>query len=124
MTHEKYITLIQKLDKQASEETLDWEVTASGNSFQTTIAGYVLRISEEYPPDPDEDSAPDYVLALYNQHGYVIETVSDPELRKNDPSFDAFGTMRRIYKNARRSAMGASKAVDAIIKGLDDIIPF
>jgi hypothetical protein len=124
MTHEKFIILLKKLEEKSADGSLDWEVTASRNAFQTSVSDYVLRISEQEPSDHDPESAPDYYLSLYNQQGYVIESVSDPEIRQSDPTFESFKVMKGIYKMARRSALGGDKALDSIIKGLDEIIPF
>ena len=124
MTHEKFIVLLKKLESKSADGSIEWEATASGSSFQTSVSDYVLRISEEYSPDPDPETAPDFILALYNQRGDLVDSVSDPELRVADRTFEAFKVMKNIYKMARRSALGADEALDSIIKGLDEISLF
>ncbi len=122
MNLEKFIILLKRLDDKAAE--LEWQVTVDERSFQTTVSQYALRISEQPPDDPDPESAPDYILSVYNQQGDVIESVSDVELAAFDRDSKAFQTMKKIYKIARSAALGLDRALDSIIDALKEELPW
>jgi hypothetical protein len=121
MTHDKLVTLLQKLEERTSASDIEWERTAYENRFQTTVGGYTLSLSQSESEVPDSY---DYVLRIHAADGAIVEAISDEEIHQSVPSFSAYKSMGNIFRGARRSAMGVEQAVDSIIQGLDDLIPF
>jgi hypothetical protein len=68
--------------------------------------------------------AGDYVVRVLDRAGSVVEEVADSDLKDEWPH--AYGVMRSLYIEARRSAKGVDKAIRDILSALeeDDDIPF
>lgn len=110
-------TLLLKLQEQTEFGNVTWEKTTEDRQFQTVLGNYTLRLIESW----GDNIEPDYVLKIQDQEGALVETISDTELFKQSPEFPAYNTMGNIFRLARRSAMGADKAIDSIINELDSI---
>lgn len=124
MDLKQYVLLVKKLAAKTSEGSASWEKTASDSVFQTAVSDYSIRLSKVFQPWGETEDAPDYFLALFNNQGQLIESVSHAELQQADPSFEAYSFMAELFRNARRNAMGAENAVSEILKGLDGLLPF
>ena len=135
MKLDKTIELIRKLHSLTKAGKIGWEKTPNGGSFQTVLAGYIIRAVEE-----EEESVPNefnYILSLRNNRGDLVERIRDFQVQqevnaltdqeraaKSLPGFSAFKLMKEIYEMARSSAMGSDKAIEDITKALDDLPPF
>lgn len=109
--YQKLWKLIGKLESYSDYGSRKWEETTSPNAFQLSLPEYVLRIAE---------SGNDYVISIFNNNGRLVEAASDSDFTDNGV-LGAYQALRRLYEKARRSAVGAEKAVDDILKSLDDL---
>ena len=108
--------LIVRLLLRTGEGKLKWEETPTEGVFQTAFPEYVVRIMER---------SNDYVIRVLDSNGSVVEEETDSDLRGDWPQ--AYGVMRELYIEARRSAKGVDKAIRDILSALeeeDDDIPF
>jgi hypothetical protein len=128
MTDEKLVELAKLVLHQTNFGNLGWEETAVKNTFQTTIAKYVIRISE--CQSKYEQGETDYVLSLINHEGLIIESFDDVQLSNwikvsPQPSdVNGYVIMKDIFVNAKRKAMGVDKALDDVLKELGNLPPF
>jgi hypothetical protein len=126
MIYDKLIALTKRLLQSTRMQKLEWRMTASQDRFTVAFSDRAVAISEEMPHDEDPRHGMDYFLTITNADGDVIERVSDNELRAEWS--DVYSVMRELFEAARRSAMGADKAVDDILGEIDkldgDDIPF
>lgn len=117
MSTDKLLILLSKLEERTDQGSVTWEITSNENQFQTVIGNYILRLLEvsgDFSPEPD------YVLRIQDHDGAIIESISDTELHQMNPDYQAFQVMSKVFRLARRSAMGVDKAIDSIISELDD----
>src|SRR6266446_8415429 len=120
MADDKLIKLIELLAKRSDQGKVRWEKTLDDGVFQAAFSeGFSMRISER--PSETEPEGTDVVVTLYNEEGEVIERFSDADFG----GAKIFGkhpyqTMKEIYTTARRTAMGAAKAIDTIIGELHE----
>lgn len=121
MNSDKIITLLTKLQQRTESGDVTWEKTAEENQFQTTLGKYTIRLLEFPSAEPETY---DYFLRLHDEGGALIDSLSDVELHQISPGVGAYKMMGTIFRSARRSATGVDKAIDSIIQGLDEIMPF
>lgn len=123
MMDDKFISLVNKIDKKTAAGDLSWEKTVSDQEFQANLASFVIRIRLEM-----QGPEPDYILTLVDKSGVELETISDVYLSgllKNTFSAETgFTLMERIFKSAKRKALGLDKIIDKLISELDNEIAF
>lgn len=120
MADNKLVKLIELLAKRSDQGKVRWEKTLDDGVFQAAFSeGFSMRISER--PSAQEPEGSDVVVTLYNEEGEVIEEFSDLDFR-GDQIFGKhpYQIMKEIYTTARRTAMGAAKAIDTIIGELHE----
>jgi hypothetical protein len=121
MTQEKYVRLISKLAHTTNEGLVEWEPTARTDVYQAAFPAYGVRIWR----DELDSGETDIVLAIVNSEGVVIDEVRDTSFQPGDfGTRGAFTVMSELFRNAKRRALGAEEALDALLKNLDEIPPF
>ena len=107
--------LVKLVTRKTISNEIRWERTEKEGVFQHAFPNYVVRFSERFVPD---HSYPDYVLAILNQDGEIIEEITDPDAEREGLE-EAYVTMREAYEMARRQAMGIERALDDLLRYLD-----
>lgn len=122
MSVPKQIRLVSGLLEKSNAGKVKWEKTLTDGVFQVPFPEYSVQIfrrlsrgeySEEYPYD--------YVLAIYNGQGELVEEIADPDLAAMG-SFNPtpYQMMKELYEVARRTSMGVETAFDTILSELED----
>lgn len=111
MLLDKRWLLIDVLINNTRRSKLAWEQGPTSNMYYTTIDG--IGISLNYKNN-------DYILALYNQNGEIVETVSDVNFSESGFS-DAYEKMQAAYDLAKATATGSEKIVDELLKKLGEM---
>jgi len=116
MSYPKLAQLVQKLATSTEYGAIDWARTEKPNYFQASLAEYSVRIALTNP------ARGDYLLQILDPFGDTVEEVTDDQLVQLLPNATAI--MKDLYDVARRKVMGVEDALDAILKQLDDEMPF
>ena len=120
MKEEKLVDLVRKIDAKTDSGELSWEKTVSDEEFQANLSNSLLRIRREYTGSTD----PDFVLTVLDKNGTELESISDAYLnrfwRRDIVPDTAFAVMQRIFKAARRKALGVDKAIEGILSELGE----
>lgn len=122
MEIERVALFINKLSEKSKLGTIEWKVETS-NSYQATINGYKVTISEHLDEDDFGDvgryADPDYIVGLYklNSHQWV-DSFNDDEMK--DYMNGSFKIMQGIYRDARRKSNNVSEIIEDLISGLDE----
>ncbi|MGE5270661.1 MAG: hypothetical protein ACM3JG_13420 [Thiohalocapsa sp.] len=116
----KYLQLLDRLIQKTDAGELAWEETAAGDAFQVSFPNYAVILSEAETP-----TTIDYVVELVNADGRIIDRFSDVTLERTDPSSQRggprhFDRMKALFEVARRQALGVDKALDEILRELDN----
>lgn len=115
MSTEKIVSLVTKLYNQTSGNKLKWVETAVKSEFQASFPNYSVHV--KYETDPD-NSRNYYYLVILNEEGDIIDVVGDYDIEEfTGVSSDI---LRRLFEEARRSALGVNAAVDSILSALDE----
>ena len=116
MVPQRFIELIQKVEKKTKCGDLAWEATLEDKIFQVTLGSFILRIAEE-----PSQGGPDYRLSILDSQGRVIDSASNVEFGNTEvpSSFVPYFVLKEILDGARRSALGADKAIDSLLSDLD-----
>lgn len=121
MTISKQAALVRRLYEKTMAGQLDWKVAARDRAFQVSFSSYTVRLVEADDPDPNEEE-PDYFIELINEDGDLADGISYMDLKGSEgaPVNDNWWqTLRQIYSRARRTARGADRALDTILKELE-----
>jgi len=120
MISEKLGDLVARLKQRTEEGRVGWEQTSARGRFQTTLNDHSLVITEQECEDDPEIT--EYCITIFNRDGDDIECFTDRDLAAI-PEANAETTyramMKEIYAIARRKALGAEEAVEAILEVLD-----
>ncbi|WP_420405370.1 hypothetical protein [Nisaea sp.] len=121
MISEKLGEMVVRLKQRTEEGKVDWEETSTRGRFQTTLNDHSLVIAEQ--ENEDDPAVTDYCITIFNRDGDDIECFTDSDLAEV-PEANADETYRAMMKGihaiARRKALGAEEAVDAILEVLDE----
>jgi hypothetical protein len=101
---------INLLANNTSKGVLGWEKTASDDMFQTSLSGFVVRVSHN-----DSD---DFFISIYNSQGEQMDRYMDDDFDMSDGlrySADMHDQMEAIFNGARRKAMGVEDALDKMV---------
>jgi hypothetical protein len=109
MASEKMARLLLELVQKTRAGNLNWETTAAEGVYQVWFRRFTVQISQ---------SGTDYLLAIRNSEGMLIEEASNPQLSSNIP--DAFSEMGELLTNARRQALGVDAALDELLNELSE----
>jgi hypothetical protein len=115
---ERLARMTKLLGSKTNEGVLPWEKTAAKDRFQTAFTNYSVQIFERR----NDDESTDVVIRLLNQDGKVIEEYTDADIQPYFPgdSNASFKLLRDLFNAARRSALGADKAIDDLLNELQD----
>lgn len=123
MSFEKQVKLATVLYSKTMDGTMDWKPSARDNTFQVSFSSYTLRLSQD-----GRNDEPDYTFELLNEDGDVADAFSDNDLiasgydapQKDENEITGwYRAIGDLYSRARRIALGADKAIDAILSELD-----
>lgn len=116
MTDLQLVNLLAMVEEKSRAGAIIWERTAESNTFQTTVAGYVIK--SEIQPDPDSPGEPDYGLVVINRDNEPVESIYRWSIKDFPPGFSPHSVLKNIHISARRSAMGADAALQSITEAL------
>jgi hypothetical protein len=112
----KQLTLVSRL--QTGAGNLAWEKTDTDGAYESQTGGFTLQIQEVAGEDPL------YVIRLFDKDSALLDEFSDEDLtellsrtKPTEPS-EMFTVMQDIFRIARRSALGADKAIDAFLAAI------
>lgn len=115
---EKYVQLVIRLQQGTEQRKIPWEIE-SDNAVRTTIAGFVIKIAH-YEAQADAEAL-DYFVFIEDEIGNRIDSFVDTDLHRfATESFHAYRELDETYQRARRQALGADVALDAILEALSD----
>jgi hypothetical protein len=121
MTALRYEKIVDLLAKKTEDNEIEWKESPISDIYQVSFANYSLTISEVYNSRQD---VTDYVVSILNSEGNMVDSFSDVDLDKSSGGTRYLSILRDLYQNARRQALGVDKALDEILKELDDDLPF
>jgi toxin HigB-1 len=116
---------IERLGKRTEADRVNWEKTPEEGMFQASYPQYTVRIYSRRNENFEED----IIIQILDSEGTVIEQNSDVALARLEglPATIVFNEMDRIYKSARRKAMGVDHALEILMDSLgsdDPDVPF
>lgn len=122
MSYKKLAELAYKLGERTSKGVVDWEETVHNGHYQTEINGNSIQISREYTDQYHGDEVEyDYIIKIFNELGNEVESFSDVDIAEVMPNdSNSYQILSKMYKDARRKALGTDKVLDSIIEGLSD----
>lgn len=117
MTTEKYLLLLQKLERKTSRGEADWQPTVSETAFLISFSNYSLVIERLWMGNDEEVR-----LQLRDQAGNVVDTVTEAELAaaSNLEGREFYQWLNGVYDSARRRALGIEAALDSVLDDLND----
>jgi len=118
MIDKRFVHLVTKLHENTLRKRISWRPTPDNEVFEAVFPQYSLRIGLK-----QRRETLDYVINILNDEGIAVEDFSDEDLSR-DFSLDApqqgwFRFMGEIHEMARRQALGADQAIDAILGELE-----
>jgi hypothetical protein len=128
MAHAKIVDVVKKLHERVREGKVQWGQTESSDVYEAAFPLYAVRVGKRRSAIPDAGPGEvDYVVAIYNAEGTLIEEIDDPGLREASSGeitgVAAYNMMKDLYESARRSAMGVDEALDSLLSELDKVEP-
>jgi hypothetical protein len=123
MSLEKPRKLMEVLVRRTRAGEIDWQESFP-DMFQVSFKDNSVQLRMEVD---DHNERVTYSVSLLNSEGEVADRFTDEDLDN-----DQYGTtgqrwfkeLGQLYGMARRRARGADKVLDAILKEVDDDIPF
>jgi hypothetical protein len=116
MANEKQVRLIRRLIEKTSAGQVRWEPTGNDEVYQAAFPSFGVRI--ERVPDHWNDSA-EYGLYVLNQEGIAVDEMHDSNFIEQDFGRSPYLTFQDLFQGAKRTALGADQALDAILGDLD-----
>jgi hypothetical protein len=118
MVDQKVVELVSRLHKNTQEKKITWTPTFDRNAFDATFPRYNVRIERTLVEDDV-----DMVVTISNDQGVDVDRFSDRDLMNDFPEKAPHGNwftfMAEIFEMARRQALKAEEAIDAILGELD-----
>lgn len=108
-------TLVRKLHDQTALKSLHWKSDGDGDPF-TQIGDYYVTVKE----GRSGSGATIIRIVVEDREVNEIDSFSDEDL-DDDFSTDYFDLMKELAKSSRRQAKGSDKAIDDILKKLDNL---
>jgi hypothetical protein len=111
-SNDSIVELLVLLYDGTKAATAPWKRTEDPDTFQATFPEYSVRIQQT-----SDEQQTDITLSILNAKGDVVEQIPDGELKnwQFPGQSTAFNYMADLWSMARRSALGADKAVSSII---------
>ena len=103
---EKLWRLVVSLYEKTREAKVKWEPAPRQGSYMVAFPDYGVGIRKV---------GEDIVIDLLASDGDVIDSASDTQLSRFSGGRSAYDLMNDLYGMARRSALGADKALDEIL---------
>jgi hypothetical protein len=116
MANEKQVRLIRRLIEKTNAGEVRWEPTANDEVFQAAFPTYGVRV--EKVSDRWNDTT-DYTVYVLNQEGTAVDEMRDGNFTEADFGRSPFLTLQDLFQGAKRTALGADQALDAILNDLD-----
>ena len=118
MTEQKVYDLVKRLLVRTKRGELAWERTTSNEEFLTSFPNYSVKVGLEWNQYHEVSNV---VLEIYDAGGRAIETSIDGQLAaKLPPQESVVATMRELYNEARRKALGVDDALDKLLSELSE----
>jgi hypothetical protein len=127
MSDQRLATIIIKLLEKTRRGEINWEETNVNGSFQASFPAYSVIITSKGNRRTLFDVAAsitgasqitvDYILAIFNQNGKLIDEVTDVDL--NDILPESYEIMKELYEGARRVALKYDQALDDLLRALE-----
>lgn len=108
--------LIRQLLALSRAGKVTWAPATESGAFQIAFGQYTVEILASAP------NGIDLLVRIVDGQGTVVEEISDGEMAEATGSF-YFQTMHELHTLARRSALGADKAIDTLLSLLDENAP-
>lgn len=119
MSMEKHVNLVRSLSRLTAAGDLDWQDGPLPKSYQVSFAtgSVIIRMI-------DKDTGVAVEIMLVNQSGNIVDSFDDDDLKNAHPTGPWFMEMNQLLDAARRTALGAEKLLDSILKELDEKVTF
>lgn len=115
-------SMVQLLYERTRQKKVHWE-QGSGRRVRAELDPYYVEMYSR--PDPEFPEAPDYFIEVLDEQGRVVEEISNYTFRPFvDLKFEdlsSYQLLDRLYVAARRAAMGADKALEVLLKKLNEV---
>jgi hypothetical protein len=124
MADQKITDLILRLYRRTQDGKVPWVKAVEDETFQATFSkGFSIQIAPRPSVDPSEDE-PDYWVTILNETGEVVEEFSNLSFPNTKlAGIYPWVMFRDIHTIARRTAMGAERAIDTIMAELGEDEP-
>ena len=122
MAYRRLAELTYRLYRKTLEGKIDWEVTASVDVYQASLASHSILISVQ----PSQTAAgEDVKIVIVDGEGNIVETFLDVDLdvswfSEMGAELGPYTLMLDLYNQARRFALGSEKSIQDILNELDD----
>ena len=123
MAYPQLAHLTNDLYRKTVDGKVEWQATALEGVYQTSLANHSIQISTQ--PSRTSGEEDDIRIVIFNDEGTVVESFLDVDLKVE--WFKEIGVeklpyviMLDFYQLVRRSALGAVKAINDILKELDN----
>jgi hypothetical protein len=109
MVNEKLAAIVSQLATKTETGQIVWAPTEKDKVFQAAFARTTVRLSWEPPAK--------IRVSIYNEEGTLIDTATDEELN-GATLITPYTTMKELFEQARRQAMGVDAALDGLLEEL------
>ena len=110
---EKFKSTLERISELTKQNRLPWDEDPNGNDAPWVKVGEHFIVLRE---GRNHSGSVIYRVSIEDQDEKVIDSFSDEDL--GGPSFRVFES---LFKSARRQAKGADKALDEVLKGLENL---
>ncbi len=121
----RHASLADKLYEKTLGKSLTWKNDAQASRLSTVIAGFEVSLTD----GQTDDNEPIMVVTLRKLTGEYVDSFDDNTLKGISPTIAGFinywQLLTALEKVAHRDALGADKALEAILSELnEDDVPF
>jgi hypothetical protein len=117
MANEKQVRLIRRLIEKTNAGEVRWEATADDEVYQAAFPSYGVRVERRH--DRWQNETEGYVVYVLNQEGTAVDEMRDENFVEADFGRSPFLQLQDLFQGAKRTALGADQALDAILGDLD-----
>ncbi len=117
MATEKQVQLIRSLMRKTNAGEVRWEATGDEEVYQAAFPSYGIRIERNY--DRWNKEVDGYTVYVLNQEGTAVDEMSDGNFIEANFDRSPFLELQELFQGAKRTALGAEQALDAILKDLE-----
>jgi hypothetical protein len=109
----KLITVMSRLYGKTKADAVDWEPSEDAKIFAVKFSDYTISLMRILAT---KDHAECFNLSIANSDGAVIQEMDSSTARDN-----GFAEMSDLFYRARRHTVDLNRALDDILKELDDL---